>query len=247
MIDVQRDQRVVHLAIDAPPVNVLGSAVLDALSAELARCAEDDAIAAVLLSGAGRCFSAGASVEEHKPGQAEAMLLALEGACTALADLPAPTVAMVHGACLGGAMELIAFCDFVVADPGASFGQPEIKLAFLPPVACTQLLRLTGRQNAAYAVLTGENIPAERAAAMGLVQEILPQADWGRIDTIFNRLSAPVLRLTKKALRRGAEAYDRAALADIRKLFLTELSELEDVAEGIASFEEKRRPQWKHR
>ena len=247
MITVQRSDRIVQLAIDAPPVNVLDSAVLNALSAELARCAKDDGIAAVLLSGAGRCFSAGASVEEHKPGQAEAMVMALEGACTALADLPAPTVAMVHGACLGGAMELVACCDFVVADPEASFGQPEIKLAFLPPVACTQLLRLTGRQNAAYAVLTGESMAAERAAAMGLVQEILPQGEWGRIEKIFNRLSVPVLRLTKKALRRGAEAYDRQALTDIRKLFLQELYELEDVAEGIASFEEKRRPEWKHR
>jgi len=247
MIDVQRNNRVVHLAINAPPVNVLDAAVLNALIAELARCAEDDSIAAVLLSGAGRCFSAGASVEEHKPGQADAMLRALEGACTALADLGAPTVAMVHGACLGGAMELVAFCDFIVADPGATFGQPEIKLAFLPPVACTQLLRLTGRQNAAWAVLTGESMEAERAASMGLVQQILPQDEWGRVDTTFNRLSVPVLRLTKKALRRGAEPYDSGALTDIRNLFLTELYEIEDVAEGIASFEEKRRPEWKHR
>ena len=247
MIEVTRNDRVVHLAIDAPPVNVLDAAVMSELSAEIGRCAGDESVSAVLLSGKGKCFSAGASVAEHRPGQAEGMLTALNDVCGALADLPAPVVALVHGTCLGGAMELISFCDFVVADPSAKLGQPEIKLAFFPPVAVYQLPRLAGLQNAAYTVFTGDILDAERAAAMGLVQKILPQDRWPEMDALFNGLSGPVLRLTKTALRTGAGAYRRDALEELKTLFLDRLYELEDVAEGISSFEERRRPVWKHR
>jgi len=247
MIDQTRNDRVVHLVINAPPVNVLDSAVLGRLTAELAGLAQDDTVSAVLLEGAGRCFSAGASVEEHQADRAPGMVRALLDACNALADLPVPAVAMVHGACLGGAMELISFCDFVVADPEAKIGQPEIKLSFFPPVACSQLPRLAGVQNAAYCILTGESLSAERAAAMGIVQQVSPRDQWGKIDDVFNGLSAAALRVTKDALRVGTHGADRQALADLEALFLERLYRLEDVEEGIASFRERRKPEWKHK
>jgi cyclohexa-1,5-dienecarbonyl-CoA hydratase len=144
-------------------------------------------------------------------------------------------------------MELISFCDFVVADPGAKLGQPEIKLAFFPPVAVYQLPRLTGLQNAAWTVLTGETIGAERALAMGLVQQLLPKDEWGRLDETFNGLSAPVLRMAKRALREATGGHQRERLDAIRRLFVDELYRIEDVQEGIASFEERRAPAWKQR
>ena len=122
-----------------------------------------------------------------------------------------------------------------------------IKLAFFPPVACVQLPRLTGRQNAAYAILTGDTLDAERAQAMGLVQRILPRDEWGTMADVFNRLSAPALRVTKQALLAGAPGTDRQALADLEALFLDRLYRLEDVEEGINSFRERRMPEWKHR
>lgn len=247
MIEVSRNERVVHLAIQAPPVNVLDTAVMTDLAARLRGLASDDSVAAVVLRGEGKCFSAGASVAEHRPPKAESMVRGLFEVCTALADLPVPAVALVHGACLGGAMELISFCDFVVADPSAKLGQPEIKLAFFPPVAAYQLSRIGGLQNAAWTVFSGETFGAERALAMGYVQKILPQDDWGQIDDMFNGSSAPVLRLTKQALAVGAGEYRRERLERIERLFLDELYKLDDVAEGIQSFEERRKPEWRHR
>ncbi len=247
MIDVERCERVVHLVINAPPVNVLDAATLDELAARLGELEADDSIAAVVLSGNGRCFSAGASVAEHTQEKAEGMLTALARACLALPAFPAPVVAAVHGACLGGAMELISFCDFVIAAPDAVLGQPEIKLAFFPPVAVHQLLRLTGYQNAAYAVLTGENLPADRALAMGLVQKILTKESWAEIDELFNGLSAPVLRICKKALAKSLTEGAAEGLHRFKTLFMDELYRLDDVAEGIASFEERRKPVWKHK
>jgi cyclohexa-1,5-dienecarbonyl-CoA hydratase len=238
---------VVHLVINAPPVNVLDAAVLNGLRAKLEELAPDETIAAVVVEGEGRCFSAGASVAEHKEDQADGMLTALSEACLALAGFPAPVVAAVHGACLGGAMELISYCDFVVAAPDASLGQPEIKLAFFPPVACHRLPRLTGFQNAAYTILTGDSLSAERALAMGLVQRILDKDEWAEIDDLFNGLSAPVLRITKQALAESIDRRSAERLEAYKELFLSELYTLEDVAEGIVSFEERRRPEWKHR
>jgi cyclohexa-1,5-dienecarbonyl-CoA hydratase len=247
MINVEQRERVVHLVINAPPVNVLDAAILGALVERLGELADDDSVAAVVLSGEGRCFSAGASVAEHKQEQADGMVTGLVDACLALPAFPAPVIAAVHGSCLGGAMELISFCDFVVADPGAVFGQPEIKLAFFPPVAVHQLPRLTGYQNAAYAILSGENLSAEQALSAGLAQKILAKDQWGEIDDLFNDLSAPVLRITKQALAKSLADGAADGLDHFKALFMSELYRLDDVAEGIKSFEERRRPEWKHR
>jgi cyclohexa-1,5-dienecarbonyl-CoA hydratase len=247
MIEVVRNERVANLILDAPPVNVLDSALLTELTRELGRCAEDGGLAAVLVRGKGRCFSAGASVEEHARDKAPAMLAGLVDACVALADLPVPAVALVHGTCLGGALELVSFCDFVVADPSAKFGVPEITLAFFPPVASVRLPRLVGLQNTAYLALTGETVDAERAAAMGLVQSVVAQDEWDGVEAKFNGTSAPVLRLAKEALRRGCGGHDRSALEAMNALFLDELYDIEDVSEGIASFAERRKPNWRHK
>lgn len=247
MIDLERHERVVHLVINVPPVNVLDTTLLSELVERLAELASDDSVAAVVLSGEGRCFSAGASVAEHTQEKAEGMLTALAEACLALHAFPAPVVAAVHGACLGGAMELISFCDFVVAAPDAVLGQPEIKLAFFPPVAVPRLPRVSGYQNAAFTILSGENLGTDRAQSMGLVQKILPKQDWAEIDDLFNGLSAPVLRITKQALAESDAESWTERLNDFKELFLSKLYVLEDVAEGIASFEDRRPPEWKHR
>jgi enoyl-CoA hydratase/carnithine racemase len=82
---------------------------------------------------------------------------------------------------------------------------------------------------------------------MGLVQKILPRDQWGELDDLFNGLSAPVLRLTKLAMARGVSEANSEPLESSNRLFMSELYRLEDVAEGIKSFEERRPPEWKHR
>ncbi len=247
MIEITRRERVVRLVLNSPPVNVLDAALLGELVAALRKLAEDDTVAALVLSGHGKCFSAGASVAEHAADKADGMLTALTQACTGLADFPAPVVAAVHGVCLGGAPELVSFADFVVAAPDAKLGQPEIKLAFFPPVACYRLPQLTGRQNAAYLMLSGETVDAERALALGLVQKILPVERWSEIDDLFNGLSAAALRVAKRAIALAAAPDRDQRLHSLKQLFLSDLYQLEDVEEGMASFSERRAPVWKHR
>ena len=79
------------------------------------------------------------------------------------------------------------------------------------------------------------------------MQKIVPQADWGQLEQRFNTLSAPVLRLAKRALREAKPAPPHAELAKMTDLFMNELYKIEDVQEGIASFKEKRAPVWRQR
>ncbi len=248
MILLEKNERVLDVKLNIPPVNVVDTAGCKALAEKLKEAAKDETIAAVLLSGEGKCFSAGASVEEHKKEPAQEMIPAFAAACQALYDMPVPTVALVHGFCFGGGFELALYADFIVADPGASFAVPEVKLAFFPPLACSALPGIVGRQNAAHMIFTGDTIDAQRAHTIGLVQQIVEQAEWGKIAKKFNRSSAPVLRLAKKALRAGLETPVKNVDSPITNdLFLKQLYEIEDVNEGITSFAEKRKPDWKHK
>ncbi|MCK4761085.1 MAG: enoyl-CoA hydratase/isomerase family protein [Candidatus Aminicenantes bacterium] len=248
MILSERKERVLHLKLNIPPVNVIDTAACNELAEKLKEAAADETIAAVLLSGEDKCFSAGASVEEHKEKPAQDMIPAFAAACKALYDMPAPTVALVHGFCFGGGLELALYADYIIADATAGFAVPEIKLAFFPPLACSALPGIIGRQNAAHMIFTGDTIDAERAYAMGLVQKIVEQAKWDDIARRFNKTSAPVLRLAKEAFRAGLDTPVGEIDGPITKdLFLKRLYKIEDVNEGINSFAEKRKPQWQHK
>jgi len=248
MIKTELDERVLHLKLDVPPVNVLDTAACNELAEKLKEAAKDKTIAAVLLSGEGKCFSAGASVDEHQEKLAGEMITAFAEACKALYEMPVPTVALVHGFCFGGAMELVLYADFIIADPSAKFGVPEITLAFFPPLACSALPGIVGRQNAAHLIFTGDTVDAERAMAMGLVQKIAEQSEWDKTARRFNKTSAPVLRLAKEAFKLGLKTPpDEFHGSIVKDLFLDRLYKIEDVNEGISSFREKRKPEWKHR
>lgn len=248
MLVVEKKQRVLHLKVNIPPVNVLDTAGCRELAETLNEAVKDNTLAAVLLSGEGKCFSAGASVEEHKKEHADHMIGAFVEVCEILNEMPCPTAALVHGFCFGGAMELAMYCDFIVADPSAKFAVPEISLAFFPPFACSALHGIVGRQNAAHLIFTGETIDAERAFNIGLVQKIVEQSAWDELVQKFNNLSAPVLRLAKKSFRQGLKTpLEKVHGPIINEFFLDQLYEIEDVAEGIKSFGEKRKPEWEHK
>lgn len=248
MIRSEKLGRVLHLKLDLPPVNVLNTAACRELADRLGEAAQDSDITALVLSGQGKCFSAGASVEEHGRADVKKMITAFVSACRGLYDMPVPVVALVHGFCFGGALELVLYCDYIVADPTASFAVPEVKLAFFPPLAVSALPGIVGSRNAAHLILTGDAVSAERAREMGLVQEILEQPEWEKITKKFNNSSSPVLRLAKEAFRFGLKSPAETIKSEIiSDHFLERLYQLEDVDEGIASFREKRKPQWKNR
>ena len=160
-----------------------------------------------------------------------------------------PTIAAVHGACLGGGMEAAIACDIIVAAKNAVFGQPEIKLGFFPPYAAIRLPHLVGPAKAIEICTTGKRYMAEDALAMGFISYCVED---GRLaettETLVKEIqygSPLIIRLNKRAVKQHLGLAFPAALKGVSDLFLNTLMKTADTIEGIASFEEKRKPVWK--
>lgn len=246
---VQTDDHVATITLDRPPLNVLTIAMTRELETALDDIAADQHLKAVVLRAEGRAFCAGVDVADHGPDRVEEMIRGFNRLVVRLRAFPAPTVAIVHGAALGGGAELAIACDLVLAGASARFGQPEIKLGVFPPIAAAFFPRMMGHQQAARLLFTGASIPADEAARLRLVTMVAPDEELATsandlLDQMRG-LSAAALRLTKRALRYGADLGGSAALEPIEALYLTDLMATADATEGINAFIEKRQPVWR--
>jgi len=172
----------VVLTLDHPPVNVLSRPVLDSLLDRLQAIeADPEARVVVLASACEKAFAAGADIKEMAPmGPDEARVHGGRGQAVtrAIERLPLPVIAAVHGVCLGGGCEIALACDLILASDDARFGQPEINLGVMPGWGGTRRLpRRIGAARARRWILTGETVPAARAAAEGLVDRVVPRAE----------------------------------------------------------------------
>lgn len=251
-LHLHREGRIATLTIDRPPLNILDIPTIDRLGAALAEAAADPETLVIVLRGAGeRGFSAGVAVQDHTPDRVGPMLDSLHGTIRRLRDLDLITIAAVHGHCLGGGMELAMACDLVIASGDARFAQPEIELGCFPPVATALLPQRIGAGLTLDLALTGRMLTATEAERLGLVTRCVSV---GGLDEAVRDLaqriaakSAPVVKLTKRAVRAGRDLPFADALAETERLYKEELLPLEDVAEGAAAFLEKRPAVWKDR
>ena len=249
-IHVHAEGRTAWVTLDRPPLNILDIPMMRSLSRALARLtAECDFL---VFQGAGvKGFSAGAEVRDHTPDRVAEMLAAFHEIFRQLGRSDCLTIAAVHGLCLGGGMELAAFCDFVLAGEATEFGQPEIKLGCFPPVALILLPGLVGLRAALDLILTGRTISARKACELGLVTRVVADDALAQsVDALLGELRAlspVVLRLSRRALRRNPQADFETQLEAMERLYLGELMETEDAQEGIRAFLEKRTPAWRGR
>jgi len=247
-IQLRIEHHTAWITLDRPPLNVLDIAMMESLDAALDRALPKCDF--IIFQGAGvKAFCAGADVADHTPKRVEKMLSAFHGVFRRLALADCVTIAAVHGYCLGGGMELAAFCDFVLATESAQFGQPEIKLACYPPVSMVILPQLVGMRAATHLILTGHQVSATEAHRLGLVTRVVPDhelpAATNALLEELRALSPSVLHLTRKALTQlHAEGFLQQ-LEDAERVYLSELMKTHDAQEGIHAFLEKRKPVWK--
>jgi cyclohexa-1,5-dienecarbonyl-CoA hydratase len=250
-IKVDKTGGVARITFDRPKHNVLDIHMMNALNHELDQLAADSELACVVLLGAGPSWCAGVEVADHKPEKVEEMITVFNGIFERIHKLEVPLIAGVHGACLGGGMEVAIACDIVVAARRAVFGQPEIKLGFLPPYAAIRLPQLVGPAKAVEICTTGKRYSAEEARQTGFVGYVTEDdALTGTLDQIVGeiRTSSPlIIRLNKRAVKNHLGLPFDTALKGVSDLFLNTLMKTADTLEGIRSFEEKRRPNWKNR
>jgi cyclohexa-1,5-dienecarbonyl-CoA hydratase len=244
--EISADGAVHTITLDHAPGNVIDIALCAQLRPAIEAAAGSAAGKVLVLRGAGKHFSFGASVSEHLPDKAAEMLAALGGVIRDLVGFPYPTVAGVQGSCLGGGLELALACGIIIAEEGATLAAPEIQLGVLPPAA-TALM--TGRA-AEDVLLTGRRLSATEAHRLGLVNQVaadgsLDQAIAAFVEEHFLPRSASSLRLATKAIRQGRRAEIEARLAEAERIYLEELLTTYDGVEGIRAFLEKRPPEWK--
>jgi cyclohexa-1,5-dienecarbonyl-CoA hydratase len=234
-----------EIRLDTPPANILTAAMMAEISRELENAAAEANLKLLVISGGGQHFCYGASVQEHSPDTVGAMLPAFHRLIEQIMDHPLPTLAKVRGQCLGGGFELALACSFLFAETGSKFAVPEIQLGVFPPVAAA-LLPPTA---AAQMILSGAPVSPVELQRAGLLTAI---ADPGELDADVTQYiesqilprSASSLRIAHRALRLVQLKRFRSVIGELEALYLEDLMATHDAVEGIASFLERRQPQW---
>jgi methylglutaconyl-CoA hydratase len=245
---------VVHVTLNRPDVyNAYNGEMIASLLAMYDTLAKEN-LRAVVISGAGRNFQAGAdvnwldSVRKASPEENARASRMTADAVQRLNWLPVPTVALVQGACFGGGTGIVSACDIVIAADNASFSIAEVRIGVAGTIIIPQLNdAMSLRQVRRYA-LTGERFDAREAHRIGLVHEVVPLSELeARGERIVHELltnGPDAVSLTKIwALRSGWSHLDEAAFGELVEAHAAK-RQSDEAAEGFAAFREKRRPRW---
>ncbi|WHP42747.1 enoyl-CoA hydratase-related protein [Lysinibacillus capsici] len=254
--NVSKEGAITIIHLDHPPANTLSSASIENLRLILKELAVDEQTNAIIITGSGRFFAAGADIKEFVSafGQQEKALQMAEtgqALCDEIEAMKKPVIAAINGPALGGGLELALGCHFRIASSNAIVGLPELKLGLLPTFGGTQRLsRITSQAKALELILTSKQLNADEALQLGIIQlvteseELLPTAKAiaqsfveGKSMTSVSRTIECIMQGGKDHLQNGLE-LERIRFAE---LFLTE-----DAKEGVQAFIEKRQPDFKH-
>ena len=244
-VRVEVADQIATIRLDRPKMNALNAQVQAEIAVAAGQVSADDAVRAVIIYGGERVFAAGADIKEMAPlGYAEmaARTAALQASFTAVADIPKPVVAAVTGYALGGGLELALCADFRVLGESAKVGQPEILLGVIPGAGGTQRLpRLVGPAKAKDLIFTGRQVTAAEALAIGLADQVVPDAEvyQAATDLVARYAAGPALalRAAKQAVDKGLEV-DLATGLEIERLHFASLFATEDQKNGMRSFME---------
>ena len=236
-----------------PPVNALSTALLAGLSHQVEEISHDPKVRAVVLTGDGQYFSAGADLKEMATMDlANAPDVVRKGheLFHRIAALRPPVIAAINGLALGGGLELALSCDLRIAGESAKLGAPEVNYGLMPAYGGTQRLpRLIGVPKAKELIFTGSMISAAEALRIGLVNKTVPAGQELRAardlaHTIAQRAPKAV-QAAKRAITEGLQLPLAQGIEGETKLFETEVLSSQDLGEGIMAFVERRPPKFK--
>jgi enoyl-CoA hydratase/carnithine racemase len=240
----RRDDGVVLVQLNRPPMNPLSQAMLAALRDVARALAADASLKAVVVTGSDRAFAAGADIDEFGDRDAAVRIAAsFREAFDAVASIPRVVIAAIQGYALGGGLELAMTCDLRVAAESARLGQPEILLGIIPGAGGTQRLpRFVGPARAKEMIWTGRQVRADEALAIGLVDRVVPAEEVVATALAWagEFAGGPVVAmgLAKHAIDEAlgaslADGLDREGRAFV------DVFETEDAAIGVKSFREQ--------
>lgn len=250
----ERHEHVAWVMFNRPEVhNAFNVKMIEEMKEAFHRVKEDGAVRVVVLTGRGKSFCSGADLNwlreivDYSFKQNLEESRALADILFQLYGLPKPTIAMVNGAAIGGGTGFLSACDIAVAAEEAVFGLSEVKIGLVPAAISPYVMRKIGESKAREYFLTGKRISARKAQEIGLVNEVVP----------LEKLSESVDRLIEDLLTSGPEAMasckelisrtSYALIEDVKEFtanMIARLRESQEGQEGMASFLEKRKPNW---
>ncbi|OGL45460.1 MAG: hypothetical protein A2161_22005 [Candidatus Schekmanbacteria bacterium RBG_13_48_7] len=248
-IETEITEKTGRLILNRPPVNVINIDMMREITACLKEFAIDDSLRLIVIAAKGKFFSAGMDVDDHRPEKVHTMIKEFGELFLTMEKIHTPILAAVQGSVLGGGLEIVSFCDMIVASDKAKFGNPEIKVGFFPPVSAVIFPHLVGHPMTMEIICTGESITAERAYQTGLINRVFLSDNFEtETESFINSItqnSGSILRFNKRAVKETEHLPFDKALEKASDIFLNELMKSDDTAEGIKAFFEKRKPLWK--
>ena len=241
------------LVLKHPPVNALSTALMSQLGDRVGEIENNPQARAVILTGDGQYFSAGADLKEMATlDLATAPEIVRKGQALfgRIETLKPPVIAAINGLALGGGLELALACDLRIAGESAKLGAPEVTYGLMPAYGGTQRLpRLIGRPKAKELIFTGAMISAAEALRLGLVNRTVPAGQELRaardIAHTIGQKAPKAVQAAKRSIREGMEKSQAEGLDGEARLFETEVLPSEDLGEGILAFVERRPPRFK--
>ena len=234
--------------------NALSEATIDALQDQLDAIAADKAVRVVVLAGSGKAFCAGHDLKEMRATPDQAYYEALFKKCSrmmmALARLPQPVIARVHGMATAAGCQLVASCDLALASSEARFATSGIGVGLFCMTPAVALSRNVARKQAFEMLFTGEFISAEKAVEIGLVNRAVPADE---LDRAVADTAGSILAKSEPAIAGGKRAFYRQLEMGLETAYMYASEEMarnmmrHDAGEGIDAFIGKRKPAWRHR
>lgn len=253
LVNSTLDGSVATIVINNPPRNILTVQLISELETVVDDLTGNNTVKAVILTGSGPLFIAGADIKViasiTSPEDGEKLARQGQALFNKIEQMPKVVIAAINGFCLGGGLELAMSCHIRIAGDRARLGQPEINLGIIPGFGGTQRLpRLVGQSRAIELILTGDMINAEEAKRIGLVNKVVPETEVLKQATgMAKKIAAKgrkAIEAAMKAIEEGMNEPLSIGLGREAQLF-GEICNTADKKEGISAFLEKRQPRFK--
>jgi enoyl-CoA hydratase/carnithine racemase len=246
-----RDGSTARVTLNRPErYNALSLDLMAELRRILERLAEDPAIRVIVIAGAGKGFSAGHDLDEMI-GREPEFYTELFAECTRLMEavhrVPQPVIARVQGVATAAGCQLVAACDLAIAEEGARFATPGVRIGLFCSTPMVPVTRAVGRKRAMDMLLTGRLIDAATARDWGLVNDVVPAAE---LDAAIDALAARIVEASQQTIAIGKNAFyaqmerDEHGAYELMSGVMAANAQIPDAQEGMTAFLEKRQPRW---